>query len=94
MDTPLHSEDADQSTKDGLSIWPKVRRLADQLEVDLHLARMDLRDRWRALDARVRELETALKRSGKRVSKVLVEELAGLRSELQRLRTDLDDTRR
>ena len=94
MDTRFFpTEDTDQTTKDGLSLWEEVRRIADQLEVDLHLARMDLRDRWSTLRPRVTDLETALKRSGKRISAMLVDELSGMRAELRKLRADLDGTR-
>jgi len=37
--------------------WDEVRRIADELELKIHLAGMDARDRWRDLKPRLAEIE-------------------------------------
>lgn len=38
-------------------LWNDVRRLADELELKIHLARMEARDRWAVLKPKLIELE-------------------------------------
>ena len=69
-----------------LSPWDDVRRLADELEVQIHLAGMEARDRWRALQPRIVALEqTIAKSSGDSVK----DELAAVRDSLRALRDDI-----
>ena len=67
------------------STWDEVRRIADELEVKIHLAGMDARDRWRALQPRLTEIEKSLSLAGQRAG----EELASVGAALRRLRDDL-----
>ena len=83
---PTESEHA---MKDGLSAWDEVRRLADELEVKIHLAGMEARDRWRVLEPRLTAIERKLTRSGKRAGRSIMKELSEIRSLLERLRADL-----
>jgi hypothetical protein len=42
------------------STWEEVRRIADEVELQIHLAGMEARERWNALRPRLIELERQL----------------------------------
>lgn len=69
-----------------LSAWQGVQRLADEIEVQIHLAGMDARDRWHELEPRLEKLEQQIAHSGERASQAVVHEL---RDALRALRDDL-----
>jgi hypothetical protein len=70
--------------------WETIRRLAEELEVKMHLAGMEARDRWQSLQPRLRELESALSTSGKRIGAAIDREVNAVSTALERLRDDLD----
>lgn len=72
-----------------ISTWNEVRRLADQLELEIHLAGMEARDRWAALKPRLRELEDSISHAGKRAGEVIDREIASIGIALKRLRDDV-----
>lgn len=39
----------------------ELRRIRDEIRVDMHLASMDAKDKWRELEPRVRDVETMAK---------------------------------
>jgi hypothetical protein len=69
--------------------WDDVRRIADEIGLKLHLAGMEARDRWRAIEPRLAELEKMLAKAGQRASEVIDEELSSIGAALRRLRDDL-----
>lgn len=69
--------------------WKDLRRIADELELKLHLAGMDARDRWQALRPRLVALEQKVADGSERASKVVAEELSSLGKALRKLRDDL-----
>ena len=69
--------------------WDEVRQIADELELKIHLAGMDARDRWQALRPRLAELEHTLARSGKTAGKVVKRELSTVGAALRKLRDDV-----
>jgi hypothetical protein len=69
--------------------WDDIRRIADELELKIHLAGMDARDRWRALQPRLAELERSITRSGQRASEVMDRELSAIGAAIRRLRDDV-----
>lgn len=73
------------------AIWNDVRRIVDELEVKLHLASMDARDRWHALQPRISKLEQSLERTGKRTGRAMVDELIAVREALRNLREKIVD---
>lgn len=73
--------------------WDEVRRLADELEVQIHLAGMEARDRWRDLKPRLAELEKALERTTERVGDVIAKELSAVGKALRQLRDDVTKNR-
>lgn len=70
-------------------IWDDVRRIADELELKIHLGGMDARDRWRALQPQIAELEASLSNVGTRAVTAIEHELATLGAALRRLRDDI-----
>lgn len=71
------------------SAWDEIRRITDELELKMHLASMDARDRWRALQPRIAEVEKSLSSAGKHASDVVERELSSIGVALRRLRDDL-----
>lgn len=72
-----------------LSRWDEVRRLTDELQLKMHLASMDSRDRWRALEPRLAAFELRMKDAGKRASSAMTDELESLWSALRGIRDAL-----
>lgn len=72
-----------------LTTWNEVRRLADELELELHLAGMEVRDRWQAIKPRVRALEHSISHAGRRAGEAIDREVASLGAALRRLRDDV-----
>jgi hypothetical protein len=70
-------------------IWQDVRRLADELQLQIHLAGMEARDAWSTLEPRVVKLEQALETSGEHVEDAVKHELADVRAALRNLRDDV-----
>ena len=74
---------------DHSSTWNDVRRLADELELRIHLAEMDARDRWHELEPRLEKLEHQIAHSGEQVEDAVVRELHEVRDALRALRDDI-----
>jgi hypothetical protein len=70
-------------------VWEDVQRLADDVEVQVHLAGMDARDRWHALEQRVTQVEKAIAHSGEQVSDAVSHEISEIHAALVRLRDDM-----
>lgn len=69
--------------------WTDLRRIADELELKIHFAGMDARDRWKALQPRLDKLEKTLAQARARASKVVTDEVSTLRKALCDLRDDV-----
>jgi hypothetical protein len=69
--------------------WMELRRIADELDLKIHLASMDARDRWQTLKPRLAEFETKFARTGERATKAVQDEIAAIGKALQKLRDDL-----
>ncbi len=76
-------------TSDQSVSWDDVRRIADELELEIHLAGMEARDRWHELRPRVEKLEHEIVRAGEQLGETIVKELAELRVALRKLREGL-----
>ncbi len=74
---------------DERSTWDDVRRLADELELQIHLAGMEARDRWRAIEPRLEQLEKDVMHVSARAEDVVVHELHEVRDALRALRDDV-----
>lgn len=71
------------------STWDEVRRIADEVELKIHLAGMDARDRWQTLQPRIAEIEKTIADAGKRAGAAVEHELASIGAALRRLRDDV-----
>lgn len=76
---------------DTTSTWDDIRRLVDELRLELHLATMEARDRWEGLQPRLGRLEQTITESGTRAGQAISQELSSLGQSLREL---LDDIRR
>ncbi|MGE5185873.1 MAG: hypothetical protein ACM31C_27640 [Acidobacteriota bacterium] len=76
-------------TSDQSVWWDDVRRIADELELEIHLAGMEARDRWHELKPRVEQLEHEIVHSGEHLGEAISKELAEVRGALRALREDL-----
>lgn len=76
--------------QDGLSTSDDVRRLADELELEAHLAGMSARDRWRLVAPRLAELESDREQSGNQVTDSIRDELAVLYTLLHDLEVEVN----
>lgn len=72
--------------------WDEIRRIADEIELKIHLAGMDARSRWRGLQPRLVELERTFAKSADRVGETFAKELSAIDAALRRLREDLTAT--
>jgi ElaB/YqjD/DUF883 family membrane-anchored ribosome-binding protein len=73
------------------SPWNDLRRLADQLELKIHLAGMEAKDRWRELQPRLVEVEKSLADSALRATDVVKREVSAIGSALKQLLDELSD---
>jgi hypothetical protein len=87
-----HEHEPDPANANSISTWDEVRRIADELELKIHLASMDARDRWRALEPRLSAFEQRMKDAGQRASKAIAEELDAIWKAMRGLRDDVDNT--
>lgn len=66
--------------------WQDIRRIADDVRVQIHLAGMDTRDRWHALEHRLAELENRIGATGAALDETLTHELAEVHEALLQVR--------
>jgi hypothetical protein len=71
-----------------LSRWDEIRRIEDELELKIHLAGMDARDRWHALQSRLTHLEQVLMHAGEHAEDEIARELSEVHGALRKLRDD------
>ena len=74
--------------------WDEVRRITDELEVKIHLAGMEARDRWIALQPRLATLEKKLFAVTDRVEAAIATELHSVGALLRELRDDVAGQKR
>jgi len=72
-----------------LSTWDDLRRVADELELKIHLAGMEARDRWQQLQPRLVKLEQQLSHAGERATEAVSHEITAIGQALRKLRDDL-----
>lgn len=71
---------------EGLTAWQDVKRLADELELQMHLARMNARDHWRAFEPKLVQAERVIATAAKRIGDAIAKELStinGLRADIE-----------
>jgi hypothetical protein len=75
------------------SNWTAIHRIADEIRLQIHLASLDTRDRWKALEPRLDKLRVKVGETGKRLGHAIDEEMAAIADALEKLRTELGETR-
>ncbi len=70
--------------------FDELRRMRDQMRLEIHLARMDAKERWKTLEPRLHRAE----RFAKDVSQVSRKAMGEISSKLRDLRASLDELRR
>jgi hypothetical protein len=70
-------------------IWDEIKRISDELELKVHLAGMDAKDKWEALKPRVKELEVKMEEKTAAASARVVEELNNVGDLIKELRDDV-----
>ena len=68
--------------------FDEVRRIADELELKIHLAKLEVRDRWTALKPRIAELERIVERTGEQAGHAIDAQVDKLAAALRSLRDD------
>lgn len=76
--------------QDGLSASDDVRRLADELELEVQLAGMTSRERWRLVAVRLTALDEELEQSGHELTDSIEGQIAVLHTLLHDLRAELN----
>ena len=71
------------------SPWDDLRRIADEIEVKLHLAGMDARDKWNELKPKLSKLDQHFNEAGQKANDAIEKEARTVGAELKRLRDDL-----
>jgi hypothetical protein len=71
--------------------WDDVRRIADELQLKIHLASMDVRTRWNELQPRLAEVEKTIAREGERAGKFVAAQVSSLGEALRELRDEIQD---
>jgi hypothetical protein len=69
--------------------WTELRRMADELELQIHLGGMEARDRWRALKPRFAEVQQAIEISGNKLDELVTAKIAKLGAALRKLQADI-----
>lgn len=69
--------------------WDDLRRITDELQLKIHLAEMDARDRWRELQPQLGEFEHEIADAGGTASAAMAHELSELGTGLRQLSSDL-----
>lgn len=76
--------------------WNDVRRLADEVRVKVHLAGMDLKDdlkdRWKALEPELHDLEEKLRVAGEKAEATLTEQAEAFGASVRKLAQELRDS--
>jgi len=70
--------------------WDDVRRIADELQLKMHLAGMEVRERWTKLQPRLQELEKDIAAGGEKAGKVVTTQLSAVGDLLKELRDDIE----
>lgn len=71
------------------SLWDEIKRISDELEVKVHLATMDAKDRWAELKPRVHGLKEKMDAGATAVGERVVEEMNNVGKLIKELRDDV-----
>ena len=69
--------------------WDDVRRVRDQLKLELHLASMEARDQWEKLQPKLVELEKSFEAGAHKAGTAMADEVSALGAKLKKLLGDI-----
>ncbi len=69
--------------------WDDIRRVVDQVQLELHLASMDARDRWEKIQPRLAELEKSVESGAQKAGQAVSEQFATMGASLRELLADI-----
>jgi FtsZ-binding cell division protein ZapB len=69
--------------------WNEVKQIADQVRLELHLAGMELKDRWAAIEPKVQALQAKVEAKGHAAAEAVQEQAVSLVDHLRNLLGDL-----
>jgi hypothetical protein len=72
--------------------WDDVRRLADEVKLKVHLAGMDLKDRWKALEPEFHNLEEKVRATGEKAESMLSAQAEAIGASLRKLADELRES--
>jgi len=72
------------------STWDEVKRMAQELDVQMHLAAMETREKWNELKPKIGEVEQRLANAGKVVNDAVEKELSSIGAALRRIRDEIN----
>ncbi len=71
------------------SLWDEIRKATDDLENAITNAGTEAREKWRALQPRLKELEQKMQAKTAEASAWVAEEMSNVGAEVRRLRDDV-----
>jgi len=78
-----------EEAKSETSTWDDVRRVRDQLRLDLHLAGMEAREQWDKLQPKLVELEKSFEAGAHKAGTAMADEVSALGATLKKLLADI-----
>ena len=72
--------------------WDDLKQAADDIELQIHLAGMDARERWEALKPQLVALGKTIAKDGDHAGHIVAQQAADLGAALRRLRDDIAKT--
>jgi hypothetical protein len=78
-----------EEAKTETTTWDDVRRVRDQLKLEVHLAGMEAREQWDKLQPRLVELEKSFEAGAHKAGTAMAEEVSALGATLKKLLGDI-----
>ncbi len=78
-----------EQAKSETSTWDDIRRIRDQLKLELHLAGMEAREQWDKLQPKLAELETTFEAGAHKAGTAIADEVSALGAKLHKLLGDI-----
>lgn len=74
------------------SPWDDVRRLAEEARVKMHLAGMELKEKWKSLEPQLKEAEQKLKARGEKAGDAVTAQVSALAAGLRQFVDELSES--
>jgi hypothetical protein len=74
------------------SPWDDVRRLAEEVRVKMHLAGMELKEKWKALEPQLKDVEQKVKARGEKAGDAVTAQVSALAAGLRQFVDELSES--